>query len=215
MEEIMSEQQISKLTGSLVEHQRHFGQMSAEDRQWVIQNTTAAIALFAEAMKNRASSVVKKILILMTTVKVAAVEHFVAAEKFREGQTTDRVKIALLTDNFKKNFLGKIEEDVGATELHIHKLDQDSLDATIIAELGSAAEITLLNFWELLKKQGSGQKGDLLTDGCANIAYIRDVSGELWAVSARWIADHDGWFVGARSVGYPRRWRAGSQVVSH
>ncbi len=53
----MSEQQkqISKLAGALTEHQRHFGEMPIEDRQWVIQNTKDAIILFAEAVKNRDS----------------------------------------------------------------------------------------------------------------------------------------------------------------
>ena len=49
----MSEQQISKLAGSLVEHQRYFSEMPTEDRQWTIQHTKDAIALFVEVVKNR------------------------------------------------------------------------------------------------------------------------------------------------------------------
>jgi hypothetical protein len=150
----------------------------------------------------------------VTTIKVGAVEHFVAAEKFREGKTTDGVKIAWLGDNFKTNFLGKIEEGVTAEELKIHKLDQDSPDAPITAELDNSTETILAHFWELLKKQGSGQKGDLLTNGYANIAYIRDVKGELWAVNVHWNAGSDGWSVGANSVEDPNGWIAGYQVVS-
>lgn len=54
----MSEQQIGQintLADKLVEFQRHFGQMPTEDCQWAIQNTKAAIDLFATAVKNRNS----------------------------------------------------------------------------------------------------------------------------------------------------------------
>lgn len=158
--------------------------------------------------------VVKKLLTLVTTVKVATVEHFVANEKFIEGKTTDGVKIAWIGDNFKANFLEKTENGVETTELKIHKLDQDSLDAPIIAELGDADETTLAHFWELLKKQGSGQKGDLLTNGYANIAYIRDENMGLWAFYVHCRAGSGGWGVGAYSVEDPLRWDAGNQVVS-
>lgn len=157
--------------------------------------------------------VVKKILTLVTTVRIAAGGRFVVAEKFRIGET-DGVKIAWLGDNVKTNFLDKIEENVKAAELKIHRLEQDSLDAPIIAELGDVAETTLADFWELLKKQGLGQKGGLLTNGYANIAYIRDTNDGLWAVRARWRADDGGWSVEARSVADPDGWFAGNQVVS-
>lgn len=157
--------------------------------------------------------VVKKILTLVTTVRIAAGGRFVVAEKFRIGET-DGVKIAWLGDNFKTNFLDKIEENVKAAELKIHRLEQDLLDAPIIAELGDVAETTLADFWELLKKQGLGQKGGLLTNGYANIAYIRDTNDELWAVRADWGAGSGGWSVEACSVTDPIRWSAGLQVVS-
>lgn len=212
----MSEQQkqIPKLVASLVEHQGAFGSMSTDDRQWVIQNTKDAIGLFAEAVKNRITKEVKKILTLVAIVKVAAVEHFVAAEKFREGKTTDGVKIAWLGDNFKTNFLGKTEEGIKEAELKIHKLDQNLLDAPIMNELGDTAETTLAHLWELLKRQPKGEEGELLVNGWANIAYIRDGSGELWAVNSRWRAGSGGWHVEALSVTHPLRWYAGSQVVS-
>lgn len=158
--------------------------------------------------------VVKKILTLVATVKVAAVEHFVAAEKFREGETTDGVKVAWLGNNFKTNFLGKTEEGVEEAELKLHKLNQDSLDAPIMNELGDTDETMLAHLWELLKQQPNGEEGKLLVNGWANVAYIRDVNDELWAVSACWDADRGGWDVEADSVTRPGRWDADSQVVS-
>ncbi len=51
----MSEQQVAKLAGAIVEHQRHFNSMSTDDRQWAIQNTVDAIKLFAESVGRRNS----------------------------------------------------------------------------------------------------------------------------------------------------------------
>ncbi len=49
----MSEQQIAKLAGAIVEHQNNFALMSVEDRQRAIQKTASAIGIFADAVKNR------------------------------------------------------------------------------------------------------------------------------------------------------------------
>lgn len=150
-----------------------------------------------------------KLLELVTTVETTGIKAFKAGGKFREGKTTDGVKIAWLSDNFKENFLGKTEQNVAQAAFRIQKLKKASLD-----ELGDTAEIFLAQLWELLKKQGNGQRGDLLVSGYANITYIRDSSGNLWAVCAHWRADHDGWHVNADSVTDPSLWYADNQVVS-
>lgn len=49
----MTEQQIPKLVGQIVEHQHCFSVLSIEDAQWAIQNTESAISLFVQAIKNR------------------------------------------------------------------------------------------------------------------------------------------------------------------
>ncbi len=49
----MTEQQMAKLAGALVEHQKHFASLSGKDAQWAIQNTQAAIALCVEAISGR------------------------------------------------------------------------------------------------------------------------------------------------------------------
>ena len=49
----MTEQQIPKLVGALVEHQACFTGLSVEDGQWAIQNTTDAIALCVKAISDR------------------------------------------------------------------------------------------------------------------------------------------------------------------
>src|SRR3989344_5658306 len=97
----MSERQISELAGALTRHQHHFGKMSTDDRQWVIQNTEAAIGLFADAVKNRAATEVKKRLKFIRPVSLSAIPEFIAADKFREGKTIDGIKVAWLGKNFK------------------------------------------------------------------------------------------------------------------
>lgn len=212
----MSERQLAELTGNLVRHQHCFGAMSNEDRQWAINNPAAAIGLFADAMKNRGNGKAqepKKLLELVTTTSVAAIESFKAADHFKVDTKKAATRIYYLGDNFKKHFGRKEEGASEATEIKVHKLLEGSLDAPIITELGQTCEITLGQFFTLLSKQGKGESGPLLTNGWANIAYIRDDEGKLWAVSAYWNAGY-GWLVEAYSVEYPTRWGDGDRVLS-
>ena len=142
-------------------------------------------------------------------------EKFIARDRFAVNTKSDApVKISYLGDNFKKWFLGKVEEPFIESALRYGKLRKPSVDASIIAELGGEekAETTLTELWQALEKQPNGEKGDLLTNGYANIFYIRDVNGVLRAVRARWYGD--GWIVFAFSVEGPFWWFAGHRVFS-
>ncbi len=153
-------------------------------------------------------------------VSLPAVEGFSTKDMLTVG-THAGVKIGWNGDNFKKYFVslnrtGKLEIDVLAQKLRVHKLRKNSLDGPIITQLGgeSVVETNLGTMFELMKKQGTGQAGDLLVNGYANIFYIRDDNGTLWAVSCRWFADLGGWYVEASSLTDPREWDAGIQVFS-
>ncbi len=159
----------------------------------------------------------KKLLELMTTVSVAACEKFVAKEHFKvDIGRKAKVKIAFLWDNFCKHFLPKTEEGVLAGEIKVHKLLRSSLDAPIMTELGdpTSYSTTLADMWALLEKQPNGEEGVLLVNGYANIFYIHDTEGNLWAVYANWYAGYGGWNVEANSVEGPLRWHDGVQVLS-
>lgn len=156
----------------------------------------------------------KKLLELVTTVSVAAIESFKSADTFKVDTKKAATRIYYLGDNFKKHFGRKEEGASEATEIKVHKLLVGSLDAPIITELADKCEITLGQFFTLLSKQGKGESGPLLTNGSANIAYIHDDEGNLWAVFAFWVAGRGGWYVGAGSVGNPGRWRDGRRVLS-
>lgn len=155
-----------------------------------------------------------KLLEFVTAVPVPAIETFKASDHFKEDTKQAAVRIFRLGDNFKKHFLGQNEGSSKAQELKIHKLLEPSVDAPVIAELADKCETTLGQFFHLLSKQGKGEAGPRLTNGWANIAYIRDVDGNLWAVGACWRAESDGWCVEAHSVDDPEGWRGGRQALS-
>ncbi len=156
----------------------------------------------------------KKLLELVTTTSVAGVEGFKAADYFTVDTKKAAVRIAWIGHNFSTNFLGLFEGICDASDIKAHKLLEHSLDTPIITVLAEKCEIKLGQFFALLSKQGKGEVGPLLTSGYANIVYIRDVNGILWAVYARWGSDGGGWGVEANSIEDPRRWGGGDQVLS-
>lgn len=207
-----TEQQIPKLAGSLVEHQGGFSALSTEDTQFVIAETKKAIALFVEAVQNRAKDRTNKLLEFVTSVTVPGVSKFVAAEKFKHGEAVDGVK-CYLWDNFQKHFGSKVEENVEGCDIRVHTLLSPARDLPILAEIGEEREETkLVHLWSMLKLQSEGQTGALVTNGYANVFYIRDIEGILWAVFASWSGDE--WSLSARSVEDPCRWGVGSRVCS-
>lgn len=153
----------------------------------------------------------KKLLKLVTSVSLAAIESFESAKNFKVDKKSE-VQIYWLGTSFKKHFGRKVERACEAVEIRVHTLKAPSLDAPIITELGEKREISLGQFFALLKKQGKGQKGALLTNGYANIAYVRDDEGVLRAVRAYWDAGY-GWHVEAYALGHPGRWDS-AQVLS-
>lgn len=147
----------------------------------------------------------------VTEVAVTAIKKFVAADNFKVGN----VGIVYLGDNFKTNFLGKIEKNVTNSILIVSRLEKDSLDKDIRDEVGSDKEETYLaHLSELLTRQSKGESGVLLTNGYANIFYIRDAIGNVWAVGVRWYSFYRGWVVSAHSVSFPSRWHDDNQVFS-
>lgn len=145
----------------------------------------------------------------VATIKVGGAKKFVAADNFVVGKAV----VAWLGENFKANFFSKVETCIQPAILRIHRLTEAALDEPIRAELGTDREETFLaQFFALLKKQFKEQTGPLLTNGYANIFYIRDAKGELWAAHARWYGG--GWSVHADSVAGPNGWYAGGQVFS-
>ena len=152
---------------------------------------------------------------LGTTTTSATTEKFVSKDKFFKD--SKEVKFYGIWDNFTNWFLaddGKTEEPISEQTLRYGNLTKNSVDGPIIEELGgeAKAETTLSDLYDLLKKQSKGEDGDLLTNGRANIFYIKDACSVLRAVGVYWY--DSGWRVGADSVESPGEWGAGGRVFS-
>jgi len=148
-----------------------------------------------------------------TTKTSATTEKFVAKEKFVKD--SKEVKFYGIWNNFTEWFLsddGKIEDPIGSQELRYGNLTKDSVDRPIIEELGgeAKAETTLSELYDLLKKQAKGEEGDLLTNGYANIFYIKNTEDVLRAVHVYW--HNAGWYVSASSVESSYGWSARYRV---
>ena len=143
------------------------------------------------------------------SVKIPAVDELVLTE-----QILQEANIGYAWPDFKRYFLGKKCPASVATSIACHNLEKDSLDAPILQEFGDKAEITMGQFIWLIRQQSHGQAGNLIINGYANIAYIKDEKGVLWAVNARWYSDRRCWRVFAYSVEHPSWWFAGFQVLS-
>ncbi|MBI2048328.1 MAG: hypothetical protein HYT30_00150 [Parcubacteria group bacterium] len=204
----MTEQQIAKLVAALVEHQRHFAQLSSDDAQLVIQKTKDAIDLFCDAVRNRAAKAVTKLLESFgAPFTVPSAKEFVAKKKFVINTSEDaRVRVSYLGENFKKVMLPKTERDTVEVELHLSKLKQASPDSPIITELGDRTEITLCAFYETLAHKQAARDYEWV------VGYVRGIDGNLWAVYAPWCGG--GWRVSASSVEDPDGWYAGRGFVS-
>ena len=173
--------------------------------------------LYGQAQIVPVAAVPVILLRLLGTVEVpATAAQFVARDHFKvDTSDTAAVKVSYLGDNLKAWFADKVEGTrSGVSSLRYHTLTKDTLDAPIIAGLGgeAKAETTIGEVWSLMERQPNGKRGKLLTNGYANIFYVRDANGVLCAVNVYWY--DDGWRVLADSVERPYRWLAGLRVFS-
>jgi len=158
---------------------------------------------------------VEKILEFVGIVAVDATNKFIAGEHFViDTSASAKVKIGFIGESFERWFLDKTEERNIYVGLRYHQLKKNSLDKLIMDELGNTVETTLSQIWELLKLQPWREDGVLLTNGYANIFYVRDARGVLRAVNVRWYGNDGVWYVYAHSVEYPGRWNAGDRIFS-
>jgi len=215
-----TKQQIPVVAARLTEFQEGFENLSTEDAQWVIMNGKEAVALVVTAVANRIKTVAQAVITLLSAIIAtftvpATTEKFVAKDKFKVdiGEKA-KVKISYLGGNFKEWFLGKTEDPFAGSTVYGRKLEKNSVDGPILAELGGneVAETTLTELYAAMATQPNGESGNLLNNGWANIFYIKDINGMLRAVSVDWHGD--GWDVIASSVEDPVRWDAVGRVFS-
>ena len=146
----------------------------------------------------------------------ATIKQFVAREHFVvDTSRKARVKIVWLGDDFDNWFLNKTEAPAAGAKLDYARLTRLMTDDEIRKEIGAGCEeTTLAAIWALMERQLNGESGILLTNGYANIFYVRDTNGVLRAVGAFWLARAGGWYLSADSVSSPSRWYDGRRVFS-
>ncbi len=210
----MAAKQTSTLLGRFVEHQEYFHPLPMEDAQWAIQNPKEAAFLCVATIRGRANGTPKPErtykLLRPVAPKSRAPRPFKAAETFFNPNSG--VKMVPHGSNFTLWFAGYTEEDPPAEILVPLALTQRAYDSEIITDLGGEvrAEVVLSQLWAKMKRQANGEEGDLLTNGWANIFFVR-VGGVLRAVDVFW--DVGGWRANAHALD-DDRWRYGSRVFS-
>jgi hypothetical protein len=211
----MAAKQTPMLLGRFVEHQEYFNALPTGDAQWAIQNPKDAAELCVTAIKSRTNSVPKAErayqVLRPVAPKPAANRPFKADDTFFNKKSG--VKMVRHGDNFTSWFAGKVEENAPEGTLVPFTLTRNAYDREIIADLGGEerAEVTLAEIWRLMERQANGQEGALLTNGWANIFYVRDREGVLRAVIVRW--GDDGWSADAYAL-VDDRWLVARQVFS-
>ena len=160
----------------------------------------------------------KTLIHLRDIIVPTSFNSFVVRDHIVANMTRDvDVEVAWFSEIFKANFFGKIEGSEGEHTLSSWRLEKNSVDILIRAELGGYKETTLRDIFHLLAFQLHGQGGDLLVDGHANIFFVRNVNDNLWTVCVRWSPSSNCWWFEANSVENvldQRNWRGGSQVFS-
>lgn len=133
-----------------------------------------------------------------------ALTHVATSKEYWEN-----AGVVWANEHFKVQFGDDLALDDAAASVYvIRRLEQGSLDAPIIAELGGeeSAESPVAHFHAFLAENRKSTE--------YFIFYLRGKDGNLWAVRAAWSAGHGGWYVDAFSVSHPGEWDAGHRVVS-
>lgn len=152
-------------------------------------------------VRDRAEVVVKSILTLMRTVRIAAQPALTASEEyFKEAG------VVWTGSNFQAQFLGLEVPATEEAELDVRKLEEDSFNEPILEVLGDKAEISPSQLRAFLAANRESPEWFVF--------YLHGKDGNLWAVRALWGGAEGGWRVGADSVDGPRRRDVGDRVVS-
>jgi len=124
-----------------------------------------------------------------------------------------KVMISHRENQFTAWFQNLVESSPLQGELKPFTFPKAMNDNEILAKLGGeqAAIASLAQVWQLLERQSAGEDGVLLTNGYANLFYVRDSKGKPRVVNVNW--NDDGWNVNANSLD-DNRWNDGNRVFS-
>lgn len=150
-----------------------------------------------------------------STISLPAIPPFVVADHFKVG-IQDGVVIGFVGTKLKQMVGGLVEVGAAEATLRFQMLQRPAKDPEIIAEFGEdGAGVTLGQMWEVLKAQGGGGEGNLLTDSYTNIFYCHSQQGSLLLpVYCLWFSVRHYWRVDAAPTPNPDDWYASEQVIS-
>jgi len=150
--------------------------------------------------------------LFISSVEISASEVLSAREHFfdRPGFNSPY----LVDEDFRQWFFEKVEFAQFACAYAFFKMITDGVDEAIIASLGgeSLAETTLAGISFLTGQQRTGEGGVLLTNGHANVFYVRDQFGVLRAIAASWSGLH--WDLNANALDSSHPWRSARRVFT-
>ena len=168
--------------------------------------------LRGELVISRASRVLNHLKFIAETIEIS-ISSFTKSSFFK----TDGPVRLWFGDNFKSWILPAIPEEIPGFEgkLTQTQLTKDMTDSEIKQGLGQPESLTPTEFAavirHLIERQPQGEAGTLLTNGYANIFYVKLEDERVVAVRAHWDSDYRGWGLGADDLG-DFGWRGGSCV---
>ena len=142
-----------------------------------------------------------------------------AAEKFAEATDPESEISFSCSERFRDVFLGpdcEIGVSLGVSDFivqHHEVVTGYCFDKSVFRRLGEPKKIgfELNSLYAMVKQQGCGKPGHLLTDGRHNVFYVMDQWGEVWTVMVSW--NSVSWSMQADCIG-ARRLIRGTRVFA-
>jgi hypothetical protein len=148
------------------------------------------------------------------TLRVAGIENFVAADRFRIGYRIGGRRLGSVGFNFAEHFLVRVEGPAPAASLAATEL-LFAMGDTSLVRMFNAQKTPVAHLAHVYAIMEMGEAGASHTDWRSNIAYLRSpVDHRLWAV--HWSVNHGGeWTIGAAYVPHAALdWAPGTRVFS-
>ena len=127
---------------------------------------------------------------LLGTIHVPAAQREFLVRKYFivDNDEAAEIRIRYLSDRFTAKIYNKKESFQPKRTIHRYRLLVNLVDKSIITRLGGKeiAVTSMQDIWYLLKLQGKGEKGNLLTNGKVNLFLVYDESDEIMAISLDW-----------------------------
>lgn len=144
-------------------------------------------------------------------VPVPVVAHF-SGDRLQTG-SVDGVNISV-SDEFRKRFAGKVENNLPATRLVVYNLLRDFHDTGIVTGDVPSTVILLGHVWELVKLQPAGRDGVLFT-GWGNVFHcVPDNQNLFCDVYIDFGGEDETWLLDASLIEDSREWLEGFQIFS-